>query len=241
MVVLTTLTLKFTATAIHALAQISSLARLVYRSQRTRLYSDDACACLAMSFSLAWLACIWTPNLVDITTTEYVSYTQSIKALTYGMDSALVLAVIWLSRISLFLASTRILPVGFLHRSLPFSGLLLFIAMDTSSEIGPSHKCDSTGRASIVTEITFKFLSDIVIFAVPIIGFLSCSRNRHQAPDRVSLTLTSCAAATITATSIVHAIFLILGLEHLSDLTTAIESGVSLMAVNIAATVGVGL
>ncbi|KAK0482953.1 hypothetical protein EDD18DRAFT_1112464 [Armillaria luteobubalina] len=154
--------------------------------------------------TLTLKSCIWTPNLVDITTTEYVSYTQSIKALTYGMDSALVLAVIW----------------------------------DTSSEIGPSHKCDSTasaGRASIVTEITY-----IVIFAVPIIGFLSCLRNRHQAPDRVSLTLTSCAAATITATSIVHAIFLILGLEHLSDLTTAIESGVSLMAVNIAATVGVG-
>ncbi|KAK0472902.1 hypothetical protein IW261DRAFT_1570516 [Armillaria novae-zelandiae] len=113
---------------------------------------------------------------------------------------------------------------------------------DMSAEIPePPHQCDSTGQTSIVTEITcaptfnfqrsddflnvliqVKFLLDIVIFAVPIIGFV-----------------TSCAAATITAASIVHAIFLILGLEHSSNLITAIESAVSLMVVNIVTTVGI--
>ncbi|KAK0487932.1 hypothetical protein IW261DRAFT_1415541 [Armillaria novae-zelandiae] len=209
---------KVIATAIHSSAQISSLARLVYRSQRNQLYSDDACACLAMSFSLAWLACIWTPNFVDIT------------SVYQRQNTFLVPRQLRLSRISLFLASTRILPVGFLHRGLPFSGFLLFVAMDTSAEIPePPHQCDST----------VKFLSDIVIFAVPIIGFVTCSRNHHQAPDGGSLTLSACAAATITAASIVHAIFLILGLEHSSDFITAIESAVSLMVVNIVATVGI--
>ncbi|KAK0474579.1 hypothetical protein IW261DRAFT_1422873 [Armillaria novae-zelandiae] len=192
-------------------AQISSLAQLVYRSQRNQLYSDDACACLAMSFSLAWLACIWTPNFVDITTTEYVSCTQAIKAepdqFVFGLNKD---PAGWLSasKLTLFWIST----------------------LDMSAEIPePPHQCDST----------VKFLLDIVIFAVPIIGFVTCLHNHHQAPDRGSLTLSACAAATITATSIVHAIFLILGLEHSSNLITAIESAVSLMVVNIVATVGI--
>ncbi|KAK0462231.1 hypothetical protein IW261DRAFT_1428157 [Armillaria novae-zelandiae] len=240
---------KVIATAIHSSAQISSLARLVYRSQRNQLYSDDACACLAMSFSLAWLACIWTPNFVDITTTEYVSCTQAIKAepdqFIFGLDKD---PAGWLSasKLTIFWIST-------LRRHGHVGG-------DTgaTTSICPIRSKASAGRTSIVTEITcaptfnfqgsdgflnvliqVKFLSDIVIFAVPIIGFVTRSRNHHQAPDGGSLTLSACAAATITAASIVHAIFLILGLEHSSDFITAVESAVSLMVVNIVATVGI--
>ncbi|KAK0207386.1 hypothetical protein IW262DRAFT_1297692 [Armillaria fumosa] len=143
--------------------------------------------------TLTLKSCIWTPNFVDITMTEYVSCTQSIKVepdqFVFGLDKD---PACWLSALKL-----TIFWISILHRHMP------------------------------------NLLKNITIFAVPIIGFLTCSHNHHQVPDRVSLILTLYVAATITAASIVHAIFLILGLEHLSDLITAIEVAFSLKVADI--------
>ncbi|KAK0243910.1 hypothetical protein EDD85DRAFT_179794 [Armillaria nabsnona] len=235
-------TLRITATVVHGLAQIFTFFRLAHRSRKGRLWLDDACASIAMVCSLVWLVCYWI--YTDVPGVGPFGQSELFRIRSYWVDSTMFLVVVWLSRMSLMFSFIRSSPPGILSRKLPFFGSVLFLLMwasllaqriylchrDETWQDQSQPKCDN--QTIKITVLAFELFSNLIILATPAVTLIA--GTVYHAQHRVLLILLFC-AVIITAASVVHAVYWIH--EYgvlLEDLSAIIESGASLMFINLA-------
>lgn len=195
-----------------------------------------------MVCSLAWLVCYWI--LTDVPGVGPIGQSELFRIRSYWVDSATFLSIVWLSRMSLMFSFIRSSPPGFLSRKLPFFASVLFLLMwasllaqriylcdqDESWQDQPQPKCDN--QTIRITVLAFELFSNLIILATPVVTLIA--GTVYHAQHRVLLILLFC-ALIITAVSVVHAVFWIHEsyVVLLEDLTAIIESGASLIFINL--------
>ncbi|KAJ7578169.1 hypothetical protein C8J56DRAFT_1031067 [Mycena floridula] len=239
---------RIVATILNAIAQITTGVKLNHRRRLKSLWIDDLFAFFALLCSVSQLVAIWITQATEGVAPMAVPSKSRLRA--YWLLTATVIAVLWLSRLSLNFAAIRIISLGSAAQRLArvaasliasmFIILLvlriLFCHRDQSWKMddipvcqGKFHLTDDLVRK--VLNIGFDFISDLLLVTVPWFALI----HQRNILDRRHLKALVGAGVILTCTSIVHVFFVIKPMSNLSDFTATIQTAVFLMWTNLPA------
>ncbi|ETW81332.1 hypothetical protein HETIRDRAFT_246383, partial [Heterobasidion irregulare TC 32-1] len=227
-------------TTFHALAIISTVFRLIYRTRVRRLGLDDLFAGFSLCFLFVCLVCIW----VRTDTPGPLNQPHRARLIAYWLLTFDFTCCLWSVRLSIIFSIMRVMPPMMNIRRVTQWFSVLFVLMwmalivqkavhctlDISWQKQAEPQCH-LGRAIGITELSADFVSDVVLVVLPLRLMWNLQLPTRQ--RRLLIALFS-ASMIITLISIVHAVFVIGPAGFLEAMSANIQIAASLMVCNLA-------
>ncbi|KAE9406593.1 hypothetical protein BT96DRAFT_1051341 [Gymnopus androsaceus JB14] len=205
-----------------------NLARVWIRYRKQRLWWDDGWAILTMMVSI-----LVDVSLIGEGSNPLIPVSPRVLAAQFWLNMISFTLAIWFARISLMLSIVRLIPPLFtLRRVSEWAAIFFSLLTILVHYVIPSMP---VGKKIAISELITDLLADIAVVVLPI----CLLRNVNLPKDKRRMLMVIFGASLLTsATSVVHAVFLI-GSEsnsndfYLIPITAQVEVGTALAVANL--------